>query len=156
MGELHLDANSIFNGILVVVLATGGSWTLGWAWGRLGLLSDRMNLKILRAELRKVVELQGNPAKTAVFLLEQVLFCLAIIGIGAAYAALAFFDGGMKWVVPGLAFLSLSIYGFAIYAIGILVRLRKGPAYVQRQEARIAAVEEKLGRTQVGKEKVRD
>ncbi|WP_230620380.1 hypothetical protein [Xanthomonas arboricola] len=156
MGDLHLDANSIFNGILVVVLAAGGSWALGRAWGRLGLLSDRMNLKILRAELGKVVDLQEDPSKTAVFLLTQVLFCLAIMGVGAAYAPLAFFEGGMKWFVVVLAVLGLSIYGCAIYAVGILVRLRKGPAYVHRQEARIAAVEEKLGRTQVGKEKVRD
>ncbi|KGR48734.1 hypothetical protein OC00_20845 [Xanthomonas vasicola] len=118
-------------------------------------MSDRLNLKILRAELKKVVELQADPAKTAVFLLTQVLFCLAIMGIGAAYAPLAFFQGGMRWFVPVLACLGLSIYGCAIYAIGILVRLRKGAAYVQRQEARIAAVEEKLGRTRVGKEKVR-
>ncbi|MEF2242108.1 hypothetical protein [Xanthomonas arboricola] len=156
MGELNLDANSIFNGIVVVVLAAGGSWALGRAWGRLGLLSDRMNLKILRAELGKVVDLQEDPSKTAVFLLTQVLFCLAIMGVGAAYAPLAFFEGGMKWFVVVLAVLGLSIYGCAIYAVGILVRLRKGPAYVHRQEARIAAVEEKLGRTQVGKEKVRD
>ncbi|MEA9753713.1 hypothetical protein VDG64_00720 [Xanthomonas campestris pv. raphani] len=156
MGELHLDANSIFNGIVVVLLAAGGSWALGRAWGRLGLLSDRMNLKILRAELGKVMDLQGDSSKIAVFLLTQVLFCLAIMGVGAAYAPLAFFEGGMKWFVAVLAVLGLSIYGCAIYAVGILVRLRKGPAYVQRQEARIAAVEEKLGRTQVGKEKVRD
>lgn len=78
------------------------------------------------------------------------------MGVGAAYAPLAFFEGGMKWFVVVLAVLGLSIYGCAIYAVGILVRLRKGPAYVHRQEARIAAVEEKLGRTQVGKEKVRD
>lgn len=76
MGELNLDANSIFNGIVVVVLAAGGSWALGRAWGRLGLLSDRMNLKILRAELGKVVDLQEDPSKTAVFLLTQVLFAL--------------------------------------------------------------------------------
>lgn len=156
MGDLHLDANSIFNGIVVVLLAAGGSWALGRAWGRLGLLSDRMNLKILRAELGKVVDLQGDSSKTAVFLLTQVLFCLAIMGVGAAYAPLAFFEGGMRWFVAVLAVLGLSIYGCAIYAVGILVRLRKGPAYVQRQEARIAAVEEKLGRTQVGKEKIRD
>lgn len=155
MGELHLDANSIFNGIVVVVFAAGGSWALGQAWGRLGLLSNRLSLKILRAELRKVVELQGDPAKIAVFLLTQVLFCLAIMGVGAVYAPLAFFEGGMKWFVAILAVLGLSVYGCAIYAVGILIRLRKGAAYVQRQEARIAAVEEKLGRTQVGKEKVR-
>ncbi|KGP21861.2 hypothetical protein NY65_20650 [Xanthomonas phaseoli pv. phaseoli] len=141
---------------MVVVLAAGGSWALGRAWGRLGLLSDRLNLKILRAELRKVVELQGDPAKTAVFLLTQVLFCFAIMGIGAAYAPLTFFEGGMKWFVPVLAFLGLLIYGCAIYAIGILVRLRKGDPYVQRQEARIAAVEERLGRMQVGRNGIRD
>ncbi|WP_258079675.1 hypothetical protein [Xanthomonas arboricola] len=154
MGELHLDANSIFNGIVVVVLAAGGSWALGRAWGQLGLLSDRLNLKILRAELRKVVELQGDTAKIAVFLLTQVLFCLAIMGIGAAYAPLAFFEGGMRWFVAVLACLGLSIYGCAIYAIGILVRLRKGAAYVQRQEARIATVEKKIERTEVRKEKI--
>ncbi|UQQ14984.1 hypothetical protein [Xanthomonas arboricola] len=63
MSDLHLDANSVFNGIVVALLLGGGGWALGWAKMRLGLMNDRISLKILRAELNKVLSLQKEPSK---------------------------------------------------------------------------------------------
>ncbi|WP_058363002.1 hypothetical protein [Xanthomonas translucens] len=153
MSGLHLDANNIFNGIVLALIVWSGTWALGWAKTRLGLMNDRISLRILRAELNKVLDLQREPGKVAAFLLTQLLCCFGILGIGMTYAPIAFMDGGAKWVGPGLAILGLAIYTCAVYAIGILIRLKKGAKYVQRQEAKIVALEERLERRNAAKQK---
>lgn len=156
MSDLHLDANSVFNGIIVALLLGGGGWALGWARMRLGLMNDRISLKILRAELNKVLSLQKDPGRVATFLLTQLLCCFGILGIGMAYAPIAFMDGGAKWIGPALAIFGLSIYTCAVYAIGILIRLRKGGDYVRRQEAKIAVLENRLEQRNAAKQKAKD
>ncbi|MDV0439833.1 MULTISPECIES: hypothetical protein [Xanthomonas] len=156
MSDLHFDANGIFNGIVVALLLGGGGWALGWARMRLGLMNDRISLKILRAELNKVLGLQQNPGKVAEFLLTQLLCCFGILGIGMAYAPMAFMDGGAKVIGPILAILGLGIYTCVVYAIGIIIRLKKGAKYVQRQEAKVAVLEERLERRNAVKQKVKD
>ncbi|MBB5876145.1 hypothetical protein [Xanthomonas sp. 3498] len=156
MSDLHLDANSVFNGIIVALLLGGGGWALGWARMRLGLMNDRITLKIHRAELNKVLNLQRDSAKVAAFLLTQILFCFAILGVAMAYSTIAFMDGGAKWMAPVVSILGLAIYTCAVYAIGIIIRVKKGAKYVQRQEAKIAALEEGLERRNAVKQKARE
>ncbi len=156
MSDLHLDANNIVNGIVLALIVGGGSWAVGWAKSRLGLMNDRVSLRIYRAELNKVLGLLQDPSKVATFLLTQLLCCFGILGIGTACAPIAFMDGGARWIGPALAIVGLAIYTCAVYAIGILVRIKKGASYVQSQEAKIIALEARLERRQMGKEKVRD
>lgn len=40
-----------------------------------------------------------------------------------------------------VSILGLAIYTCAVYAIGIIIRVKKGGTYVQRQEANIAVLE---------------
>ncbi|MCW0390820.1 hypothetical protein NB690_001394 [Xanthomonas sacchari] len=73
-----------------------------------------------------------------------------------AYAPMAFMDGGAKVIGPILAILGLGIYTCVVYAIGIIIRLKKGAKYVQRQEAKVAVLEERLERRNAVKQKVKD
>ncbi|WP_313247182.1 hypothetical protein [Stenotrophomonas rhizophila] len=78
------------------------------------------------------------------FLLVQVLCCFGILGVAIMLTLFAFMTGGTKWVAPGLGLLGFSIYGCVIYPLGMLIRLRKGDAYIERQRARIELAEKRL------------
>lgn len=141
---ISFDGNSIFNGVVGSVAAMLTVWAVRWAGMRLGLLNDRLTLRIHRAELAKVEALARNPAQTAVFLLTCVVICLGILGIGLAYAPIAFMDGGAKWIAPFLAVIGLAVYACAIYPLGILNRLKKGEAYLAKQRVKIERLERRM------------
>lgn len=110
------------------------------------MLSDRLSLRIYRAELAKVEALMKDPSQVTVFLLTSVLICFAILGVALAYAPIAFMDGGAKLIGPLLTMMCLAIYTCAIYPLGILHRLKKGEAYLVKQREKIEALERKLER----------
>ncbi len=145
MAGIVFDGSSIFNGVVSSIVTMVALWALGWARTRLGLLNDRMTLRLYRAELEKVEALMRNPSQVTVFLLTYVVICFAMLGIGIAYAPVAFMDGGAKWVGPFLAVMGLAIYACAVYPLGILYRLKKGDAYLEKQRGRVEILERKLG-----------
>jgi hypothetical protein len=65
-----------------------------------------------------------------------------------AYGNVSFWTGA-KWIAPGLGVLAFLIYGCVIYPLGMLIRLRKGDAYIERQRARIELAEKRLELRQV-------
>ena len=146
MTGIGFDGNSIFNGVVASIAATVTWWALSWARTRVGLLSDRMTLRLYRAELERVEALRRDPSQVAVFLLTWLVICFAMLGIGIAYAPIAFMDGGAKWIGPFLTVIGFAIYTCAAYVLGILYRLRKGEAYSEKQQAKIDALQQKLGK----------
>lgn len=145
MGGIQFDGNSIFNGMIASIATLVTVWALGWARARLGLLNDRMTLWLLRAELERVEALAKEPSKVGAFLLTHVVICLAILGVCIAYAPIAFIDGGSKWIGPFLTVMGLAIYICAVYSLGILYRLKKGEAYLEKQREKVGILGKKLG-----------
>ncbi|KLC00624.1 hypothetical protein TB9_10080 [Xanthomonas perforans] len=115
-----------------------------WAYGKAIFWNDRVGLAINRAELRKIERLGQDKFHVMQFLLVQVLCCFGILGIAIMLAPLAFMTDGAKWIAPGLGLLGLSIYGCVIYPLGMIVRLRKGAAYIERQRSLIERTERRL------------
>jgi len=145
MAGFGFEGTGFFNSVLASIAAAATWWALGWARTRAGLLSNRMTLRLYRAELERVETLKRDPSQVAVFLLTWLVICFAMLGIGIAYAPIAFMDGGAKWIGPFLTMMGLAIYTCAVYALGILHRLRKGEAYLEKQRGRIDALQRKLG-----------
>lgn len=115
-----------------------------WACGKVSFWNEQMGLAINRAELRKIEQLSADRLNVLQFLLIQVLCCFGILGIAIMLTLFAFMTGGAKWIAPGLGVLGFSIYGCVIYPLGMLIRLRKGDAYIERQRARIELAEKRL------------
>ena len=144
MTVMALDVNSIFNSMVGTVALTFTVWAARLTGIKFSLLSGRLSLKIYRKELAIVEDLIKNPPQVMVFLLTIILVCLAILGVGLAYAPIAFMDGGAKWVGPPLTIMSLALYACAIYPLGILHRVKKGEAYLVKQRGKIEELERKL------------
>lgn len=145
---LELDPNTIFNGVVTSVVVLSGVWALGHVRTRLTLLNNRLSLNLSRAELAKVRELSGSSERLQSFLLSQLMACFSILGIAMMYVPVSFMEGGTKWIVPGFGVLGLAIYSCGVYAIGMLVRVRRGEAYLNRQQLKISSLEARLsGRT---------
>lgn len=145
MAGIGFDGTSFFNSVLASIALAVTWWALSWARTKVGLLNDRMTLRLYCAELERVEALRRDPSQVAVFLLTWVVICFAMLGIGIAYAPIAFMDGGAKWVGPFLAVVGLAIYTCAVYVLGILHRLKKGDAYLEKQRGKIDALQRKLG-----------
>lgn len=145
MEGFWFDGTSFFNSVLASIALAITWWALSWARTRVGLLNDRMTLRLYRAELERVEALKRDPSQVAVFLLTWLVICFAMLGIGIAYAPIAFMDGGAKWIGPFLAVVGLVIYTCAVYVLGILHRLKKGDAYLEKQRGKIDALQQKLG-----------
>lgn len=145
MEGFWFDGTSFFNSVLASIALAITWWALSWARTRVGLLNDRMTLRLYRAELERVEALKRDPSQVAVFLLTWLVICFAMLGIGIAYAPIAFMDGGAKWIGPFLAVVGLAIYTCAVYVLGILHRLKKGDAYLEKQRGKIDALQQKLG-----------
>lgn len=144
MGEIYFDVNAIFNGVVGSVALLIAAWALGWTRARLGLLSDRMTLRLYRSEFEQVERLMADPMQLAIFLLTYLLICFALLGLGVGYAPIAFMDDGAKWIGPVLACLGLAIYGCSVYTLGIIYRVKKGERYLGKQREKIAGLEKKL------------
>lgn len=149
MAELGFDGNAVFNGVLASAAFAVTWWAVGKARTRVGLMNDRLSLRILRWELRKVETVLLGPTHTAAFLMAHAIVCFALLGVGVAFAPIAFMEGGEKWIGPGLAVVGLTIYCCAIYPLGILFRASKGEPYLSAQRSKIVALEKKLGRIEV-------
>ena len=100
MDEIYFDANAIFNGVVGSVALLIAAWALGWTRARIGLLSDRMTLRMYQSEFKRVEALMTDPMQLAIFLLTYLLICFALLGLGVGYAPIAFLDDGAKWVGP--------------------------------------------------------
>lgn len=144
MTGIAFDGNAIFNGMVGTIAIGVSVWAARWAGTRLGLLNDRLSLRVYRAELAKVEALVKGPSHVTIFLLANVLICFAILGAGLAYAPIAFMGGGAKWAGAFLTVMSLAIYTCAIYTLGILYRLKKGETYLIKQREKVAVLERKL------------
>jgi hypothetical protein len=144
MGEIYFDANAIFNGVVGSVALLIAAWALGWTRARLGLLSDRMTLRLYQSEVKQVERLMADPMQLAIFLLTYLLICFALLGLGVGYAPIAFLDDGTKWIGPVLACLGLAVYACSVYTLGIIYRVKKGERYLGKQREKIEALEKRL------------
>ncbi|MCS3748836.1 hypothetical protein FHY18_004482 [Xanthomonas arboricola] len=136
--------NWLAQAVIGGVVASAVIYLARWAYGKAIFWNDRISLVINRAELRKIEHLGQDKFHIVQFLLIQVLCCFGILGIAIMLAPLAFMTDGAKWIVPGLGLLGLSIYGCVIYPLGMMVRLRKGAAYIDRQRSLIERTERRL------------
>ncbi|MFA4227907.1 hypothetical protein P2C08_17025 [Xanthomonas perforans] len=139
--------NWLAQAVIGGVVASTVIYLARWAYGKAIFWNDRVSLAINRAEIRKIEYLGQDKFHATQFLLIQVLCCFGILGIAIMLAPLAFMTGGAKWIVPGLGLLGLSIYGCVVYPLGMIVRLRKGEAYIKRQQALIEKAERRLDLT---------
>ncbi len=139
--------NWLAKAVIGGVVASPVIYLAHWACGKAIFWNDRLGLAINRAEIRKIEYLGQDKFHVTQFLLIQVLCCFGILGIAIMLAPLAFMTGGAKWIVPGLGLLGLSIYGCVVYPLGMIVRLRKGEAYIKRQQALIEKAERRLDLT---------
>lgn len=139
--------NWLAQAVIGGVVASTVIYLARWAYGKAIFWNDRIGLAINRAELRKIEHLGQDKFHVMQFLLIQVLCCFGILGIAIMLAPLAFMTDGAKWIVPGLGLLGLSIYGCVVYPLGMIVRLRKGEAYIKRQQALIEKSERSLDLT---------
>ncbi|MEB1941282.1 MULTISPECIES: hypothetical protein [Xanthomonas] len=115
-----------------------------WAFDKLSFWDEKIGLMINRAELRKVELLRADPVHITHFLLLQGIYCFGALAIGLMLLPLAFMDGGMKLLTPGLWCVGLVIYFCVVFPAGMMVRVRKGDAYIKRQQERIARAEKRL------------
>ncbi|MFA1261861.1 hypothetical protein ACDI97_10655 [Xanthomonas axonopodis pv. fascicularis] len=136
--------NWLAQAVIGGVLASTVIYLARWAYGKAIFWNDRVGLAINRAELRKIEQFGQDKFHVMQFLLIQLLCCFGILGIAIMLAPLAFMTDGAKWIVPGLGLLGLSIYGCVVYPLGMIVRLRKGEAYIKRQQALIEKAEHRL------------
>ncbi|AHG43570.1 hypothetical protein N018_12140 [Pseudomonas syringae CC1557] len=119
-----------------------------WAFDQVSFLDKKFGLLVNRAELRKIEWLRSDPTNLTHFLLIQGLYCFGAIAMGFLLLPLAFMNGGMKLLVPCLLCVGFAMYFCVVFPLGMLVRLRKGDAYVKRQQECIAQAEKHLERHQ--------
>jgi hypothetical protein len=136
--------NWLAQAVIGGIVASTVIYLARWAYGKASFWNDRVSLAINRAEIRKIEYLGKDKLHVAEFLLIQVLCCFGILAIALMLTPLAFMTGGAKWIVPSLGLLSLAIYGCVIYPLGMIVRLRKGAAYIERQRSLIERTERRL------------
>ncbi|UHH09668.1 hypothetical protein LU699_15610 [Luteimonas fraxinea] len=144
MDNFGFDFKDVLNTVLAGIFVASLSWAFGWVRLRVGMFNDRISLRILRGELDCVLELKRNPSGVGVLLGRQALICFAILGISIVYAPMAVIENGGRYVLPFVAVLGMSLYACAIYPLGILNRLSKGNAFVERQRARIELIEARI------------
>jgi len=108
-----------------------------WAYGLAGFWNERLGLTLNRAELKKVQHLASDQRILVEFLLTQVLWCICYLAVAAMVAPLAYTTGGQHWLGVVVSALGLLIYCCVIYPLGMVVRVRKGDAYISRQKLRI-------------------
>lgn len=136
--------NWLAKAVIGGVVASPVIYLAHWACGKAIFWNDRLGLAINRAEIRKIEHLGKDKLHVVEFLLIQGLCCFGILSVALMLTPLAFMTGGVKLIVPGLGLLGLALYGSVIYPLGMIVRLRKGAAYIERQRSLIERTERRL------------
>ncbi|UXB37592.1 hypothetical protein [Stenotrophomonas maltophilia] len=129
--------NWLAQGLAVVVISSIVTSLAKWAYAKAGFWNEKLGLAMNRAELRKVQHLASDRSNLLQFLLTQLLWCFCFLAIAAMVAPLAYATGGLHWLGVVVTIGALAIYGCVIFPLGMIVRIRKGDSYIQRQIARI-------------------
>ncbi|ASE52676.1 TPA: hypothetical protein UOC34_001046 [Stenotrophomonas maltophilia] len=129
--------NWLVQGLAVFVISSIVTSLAKWAYAKAGFWNEKLGLAMNRAELRKVQHLALEKSNLLQFLLTQLLWCFCFLAIALMFAPLAYATGGLPWLGAVVTLGALAIYGCVIFPLGMVVRLRKGDSYIQRQMARI-------------------
>lgn len=129
--------NWLVQGLAVFVISSIVTSLAKWAYAKAGFWNEKLGLAMNRAELRKVRHLALDKSNLVQFLLTQLLWCFCFLAIALMFAPLAYATGGLPWLGAVVTLGALAIYGCVIFPLGMVVRLRKGDSYIQRQMARI-------------------
>lgn len=129
--------NWLVQGLAVFVISSIVTSLAKWAYAKAGFWNEKLGLAMNRAELRKVQHLASEKSNLVQFLLTQLLWCFCFLAIALMFAPLAYATGGLPWLGAVVILGALAIYGCVIFPLGMVVRLRKGDSYIQRQMARI-------------------
>jgi hypothetical protein len=146
MPNLTLDIDNIYNALIAAVIVAIAARSFGRMKLATVSINNRWSAWMLRREIARVESFLTDPSEITRFFLTQLLWCMAIIGVGITFASIAFVDGGLRWVAVICPVVGMSIYIVAIYGIGMVWRSRNASAYLDRLKSRLAILEGRVRR----------